>query len=73
MYTAGLYVKGAATSMTPWTPETNMNGVRVSQADMDNGSPRVGDMIAGNPDNMEYRWLVAERYFLDNYVLLWGS
>jgi hypothetical protein len=41
--------------------------VSVSQADKDNGSPKVGDMIARNPLNHEDQWLVAEKYFSENF------
>lgn len=43
-------------------------GISVSQADIDNGSPRAGDMIARNPDNHEDKWLVAKEYFDMNFV-----
>ncbi len=56
--------------MYPWKPKTNMNGVSVSQADKDNGSPKLGDMIAYNPDDLNDKWLVAEAFILDNYQLL---
>lgn len=41
--------------------------ISVSQADLGNGSPRTGDMIARNPVNHKDQWLVAEQYFLDNF------
>lgn len=41
--------------------------VSISQADLDNGSPKVGDMIARNPKNHGDQWLVAEQYFKDNF------
>lgn len=43
-------------------PET----VSVSEADKQNGSPKVGDMIARNPKNHADQWLVAKQYFEDN-------
>jgi hypothetical protein len=39
----------------------------ISQADRDNGSPKGGDMIARNPKNHDDQWLVAKRYFEDNF------
>ena len=36
------------------------------QADKDAGSPKVGDMIARNPNNHEDQWLVNATYFKDN-------
>lgn len=41
--------------------------VSVSIADINNGSPKLGDMIARNPKNHEDKWLVAEKYFKDNF------
>lgn len=41
--------------------------VSVSQADKDNSSPKVGDMIARNPLNHEDQWLVAAKYFGENF------
>jgi hypothetical protein len=45
--------------------------VSISQADKDAGSPKVGDMIARNPNNHEDMWLVAEKYFKDNFKSIW--
>ncbi len=41
--------------------------VSISQADKDAGSPKAGDMIARNPINHNDQWLVAEKYFNDNF------
>ena len=43
------------------------NGISVPQADLENGSPKVGDMIARNPKNHKDQWLVAKQYFEDNF------
>lgn len=43
--------------------------VSISPEDLKNGSPRVGDMIARNPQNHADQWLVAEKYFNDNLEL----
>jgi hypothetical protein len=40
--------------------------VSVSTADIVNGSPKEGDMIARNPKNHNDQWLVAKQYFEDN-------
>jgi hypothetical protein len=47
-----------------------MDGVSVSGADKANGSPKEGDMIALNPNDPTDKWLVAERFFNDDYVLV---
>lgn len=39
----------------------------ISQVDLDNGSPKPGDMIARNPKNHGDVWLVAKQYFEDNF------
>jgi len=52
--------------MTPWQPDTNMEGVTVSPEDSLAGSPRIGDMIAEDPTNNS-RWLVSASYFARNY------
>lgn len=43
-----------------------MLGVSVSDADLEAGSPKAGDMIARSPKNPEDRWLVAAKYFREN-------
>jgi hypothetical protein len=44
-----------------------MDGISISRADQDAGSPKVGDMIARNPNNHADRWLVAAQFFMDNF------
>lgn len=41
--------------------------ISISIADRANGSPKVGDMIARNPNNHADQWLVSEQYFKDNF------
>ena len=41
--------------------------VSISQPDKEYGSPKIGDMIAINPDNHMDQWLVAEDYFKKNF------
>jgi len=41
--------------------------VSVSAPDRDAGSPKLGDMIARNPKNHDDQWLVAAKYFADNF------
>lgn len=43
------------------------NGISISEVDLQNGSPKVGDMIARNPKNHKDQWLVAQQYFNDNF------
>ena len=41
--------------------------VSISSEDLKNGSPKPGDMVARNPKNHDDQWLVAEKYFEDNF------
>ena len=45
--------------------------VSISQADIENGSPKLGDMIARNPKNHNDQWLVEKQYFEDNFEPKW--
>ncbi len=43
------------------------DGISISPADIANGSPKPGDMIARNVKNHKDQWLVAKQYFNDNF------
>ena len=43
--------------------------ISISQADIDNGSPKIGDMIAKSATNSKDMWLVNRGYFEANYEL----
>lgn len=45
------------------------DNISISQADKDNGSPKEGDMIARNPLDHNDQWLVAEKYFNENFII----
>jgi hypothetical protein len=62
-----LYTKRALQEMEPWTTDVDMIGVSISSKDMEGGSPKQGDMIAFNPEDRRDRWLVAHRFFINNY------
>lgn len=62
------YVKKQVQPMTPWKEGMDMTDVSVSLTDDFNGSPKLGDMIAVNPTNLTDRWLVAAKFFNDNYT-----
>lgn len=49
------------------TKTRSRKAISVSEPDLQNGSPKSGDMIARNPKNHEDQWLVAEQYFKDNF------
>jgi hypothetical protein len=48
-------------------PISKLHKVSISSADLENGSPKIGDMIARNPKDYSDQWLVAEQYFKDNF------
>ena len=64
------YIRTNVAEMAHWTPEYDMSRVSVSQADKENGSPKIGDMIARNPLNHNDQWLVAKKYFEYNFALV---
>lgn len=47
--------------------ELALEGISISKADLDNGSPKLGDQIARNPKNHKDQWLVAGKYFKNNF------
>jgi hypothetical protein len=61
------YRRTQIAEMQPWLEGYDMTGVSVSAPDRTAGSPKPGDMIARNPKNHADRWLVAARYFADNF------
>ena len=63
------YRKKITQEMTPWFDGVPMQLISISVADKRNGSPKKGDMIAYNPEDASDRWLVAEKFFNDNYEL----
>jgi hypothetical protein len=44
------------------------SGIMVSNIDIKNGSPKEGDMIARNLEDRNDQWLVAKKYFEDNFT-----
>jgi hypothetical protein len=61
------YRRTQIAEMTPWVEGFDMDRVSVSAPDKEAGSPKAGDMIARNPKNHEDQWLVAAKYFEDNF------
>jgi hypothetical protein len=45
----------------------NDRAVSISTPDSENGSPKIGDMIARNPNDHNDNWLVAKKYFENNF------
>lgn len=64
------YRKKQLQEMRPYNPhELLSDSVSISESDRLNGSPKLGDMIAVNPNDPTDQWLVAEKFFKDNYEL----
>lgn len=66
------YKRTAIAEMRPVTKDDTLldlqfHKVSVSNADLEGGSPRIGDMVARNPHNHKDMWLVAETYFNHNF------
>jgi len=61
------YRRKEFSEMRPYVVGENMNGINISDADRNNGSPKIGDMIARNPKNHNDQWLVAQKYFAENF------
>ena len=61
------YRRKQIAELADWSPDTDMAGVSISEADLKNGSPKIGDKIARNPKNHQDRWLIANDYFRDNF------
>ena len=41
--------------------------ISISQPDIENGSPKAGDMISRNPKNHDDQWLVSSTFFKENF------
>lgn len=61
------YKRKGTIQMTPWHNGFDMDRVSISKEDLENGSPKKGDMIARNPKKNGDMWLVVEDYFKNNY------
>ena len=61
------YRRTQIAEMRPYHPGESVDGISISGADRDAGSPKPGDMIARNPKNHADRWLVTAQYFIDNF------
>lgn len=61
------YRRTQTTEARPYIHGESMDGISISRPDVENGSPKVGDMILRNPANHEDKWLVAKAYFAVNF------
>lgn len=53
--------------ITAYETKDNRIVVSISEVDKQNGSPKIGDMIARNLKNHLDQWLVAKEYFEENF------
>jgi hypothetical protein len=61
------YRRKQIAELRPYIPGEFLHQVSISSEDTKAGSPKEGDMIARNPKNHDDKWLVAARYFADNF------
>jgi hypothetical protein len=61
------YRRKQIAELRPYAPGEFLYEVSISPEDLKAGSPKAGDMIARNPKNHADKWLVAARYFADNF------
>ncbi len=61
------YRRSQIAELRPYIPGESIHNVSVSAPDREAGSPKDGDMIARNPKNHADQWLVAAKYFADNF------
>jgi hypothetical protein len=50
-----------------YTDKTKAYTVSISDADLESGSPKIGDMIAVSENNTSDQWLVNQKYFHENF------
>lgn len=62
------YRRSQVAELRPYQEGEELLGwVTISSIDKENGSPKIGDMIARNPKDHTDQWLITERYFKDNF------
>jgi len=64
-----LYRRKNRAEIRPYVPDEDLIGVSVAAVDSAAGSPKAGDMIARNPKNHDDKWLLAKKYFEENFEL----
>lgn len=51
-----------------YTDETKTHTVSISDADLESGSPKIGDMIAVSENNTSDQWLINKGYFHEHFI-----
>ena len=63
------YLRTKISELRPYIEGEDLKGITITGVDIEAGSPRVGDMIARNPENHNDQWLMTENYFKENFLL----
>jgi hypothetical protein len=53
--------------MVPWEKGFDMEFVSISDADVQDGNPKKGGMLARNKANVKDMWYINPEYFKENY------
>ena len=62
------YRRRQIAELRPYVPGETLNErVSISAGDREAGSPKLGDMIARNPETHDDQWLVSKEYFEANF------
>lgn len=61
------YRKKNLAELRPYEEGEDMSDVSIALEDKNAGSPKVGDMIARNPNNHNDQWLISQAYFEKNF------
>ena len=62
------YRRKQIAELRPYREGEWVGDISISKEDSNAGSPKLGDMIARNPQNHADQWLVAAKYFADNFT-----
>ena len=63
------YRKTQIGEMRPYIQGESMENISITPEDFRSDSPKLGDMIARDPNNHKDQWLVSEKFFNNNYEL----
>jgi len=64
------YIRRQIAELRPFKAgEVLSDKVSISAFDLENGSPKPGDMIARNPKDHSDQWLISKEYFEENFDL----
>ena len=61
------YRRSQIAELRPYVEGEDIAGISLTDVDRQNGSPKVGDMIARNPKDHADQWVITAKYFADNF------